>query len=242
MLADKHTSQQNKMFQGVTVHEVPEVNSSDFQAHWDKNRNETLQKFKDHDVDRKDTDKEIVVGRSDWKTKCAEFGVNLLILAALSYNIGIGVYECFVGGSSADLITDYYDYSKDGVAIDAFPRDIYKDTKSNAGILLGFGLLDLVVSIGTLVIWWAKCERSDVIAGVVIANGCACLIPFCYTAFLTWKVNDLSQEDIDTWNAVNPGFIRNLWRSENIMIVTLVFGVMWSVVVCAGYWLKICGK
>ena len=58
---------------------------------------------------------------------------------------------------------------------------------------------------------------------------------FCYSAFITWKIHDLKQSDIDTWNSVDPLYIENLNRNENVMYATVVPGTIMICVICIIY-------
>jgi putative flippase GtrA len=170
--------------------------------------------------------------------KNCRYGLKVVFAIAVTcYSVGFGIYEAYLGGRSAHLVVQYYDYSISvpnstlSVAIDALPRDIYKNTKENAGLLLTFGLIGVlgtIVAVGFL--FWK--EKESAVLSLSVANASVTLIPFCYSAFLTWKVHSLSTRDKETWDSVDPNFVKLLWKMEDVMIATVVPGVFWLIVAC----------
>jgi hypothetical protein len=78
---------------------------------------------------------------------------------------------------------------------------------------------------------WVR-DREKFLLGAALANLVVILLPFCYSAFLTWKLNSLSDADEATWDSIDTGFIDNLHRAEKLLIATVVPGSFWVVVVC----------
>jgi hypothetical protein len=160
-------------------------------------------------------------------------------VALVAYSLSIGIYESYVGGEAAKLVAEYYDQSVPvspgspiRVSIDSLPRDIYKNTKETAYIMLFCGIIGAV---GSVVVVgysaWVR-DREKFLLGAALANLVVILLPFCYSAFLTWKLNSLSDADEATWDSIDTGFIDNLHRAEKLLIATVVPGSFWVVVVC----------
>jgi hypothetical protein len=156
----------------------------------------------------------------------------MLIFLLFVDNIATGIYECYMGGQSAKLIANYYDYSENNVSIDAYPRDIYKNTKQTATIMLLFGAFGLVCAlIGSLVSIY-NCNKEYFMFGSVVGNMSVIVIPFCFSSFLTWKLNSLSEKDINTWNNIDVGFVDNLHNANALMWATLIPGICWVIIGC----------
>lgn len=171
---------------------------------------------------------------------CKKVLIVLGITLLACYNLAIGIYEVKVGGDAAKLVADYYDYSYQfpnitlSIAIDALPRDIYKNTKDTAGTMITFGVIAICLQVWALVLSACKADFEQMYWSFA-ADLSAVVAPFCLAAFLTWKVHSLSSKDIATWDAIDPLFIENLWRMQSILIATLVPGVIWTVVACFIY-------
>lgn len=174
--------------------------------------------------------------------KNQHIAICVFAIAMLLYSSAIGIYECETGGIAAKLTIEYHDYSVPisnnsaiRIAIDAFPRDIYKNTKETAYIMLACGVIGLVGVIATVVHASLKRNLVDFAFASAITNCIVILIPFCYSAFLTWKLNSLSDADINAWDSVDTGFIDNLERAQSLMIATIVPGVIWVIIACVAY-------
>lgn len=165
------------------------------------------------------------------------------VITLMVYTVGIGVFECYIGGRSASLVSEYYDYSVPingtsiSIAIDALPRDVYKNTKDVASTYLIFGVLGILGVLCFIVCFTysklvGEINKSYLILVVAASDAAAVLVPFCYSAFITWKLYSLSDNDIKTWDTVNPEFIQLFRYSEKLMIATVVPGCFWAVVAC----------
>ncbi len=159
------------------------------------------------------------------------FGVALLL-----YSAAIGIYECEMGGIAAGLTIEYYDQSfpiSEGspirIAIDSLPRNIYKNTKETAYVMLFCGVLGLIATIATVVYTMFKRDVEEFIIGAAASNAPVIAVPFCFSAFLTWKFHSMSDADTATWDSVDTGFVDNLARGEGLMIATVVPGVFWII-------------
>lgn len=179
---------------------------------------------------------------------CMSFKQIMFIAIAsclIGYSIAIGIYECFMGGIAANLVSDYYDYSSaingtsTSVSIDSFPRDIYKNTKQTAIIMLVCGAFGVIAAIAAIVYGMYKNSKETFAYASFVANVIVILVPFCYCSFLTWKLHSLSGKDRNTWNEINREFIRNLERAEHLMLATVVPGVCWTVLACVMWCMNI---
>jgi len=159
-------------------------------------------------------------------------------IALVVCSLSIGIYESYVGREAAKLVAEYYDQSVPvspgspiRVSIDSLPRDIYKNTKETAYIMLFCGIIGAVCSIIVIVYSaWVR-DRDKFLLGTALASLVVILIPFCYSEFLSWKLHSLSNKDEATWNLIDTGFIDNLRRAEKLAIAILVPCVFWLVIV-----------
>ncbi len=171
-------------------------------------------------------------------SKCKIITIILFIGILSAYSVGIGIYECFTGGIAANLVIEYYDYSMQvngtdvRIAIDALPRDVYKNTKNLAGILIFFGAAGIICTIGALIYGAYLRSKSNALYGSILSNIIIILVPFCYTAFLTAKLHTIDNDDVEFWNSIDKEFIRGYYRAQNIMIATIVPGVVWFIIIC----------
>jgi hypothetical protein len=155
-----------------------------------------------------------------------------------TYSIAISIYECYVGGIAAKLISKYYNYSvaidnsTSRIAIDAFPRDIYANTKMSAVIMIFCGSSGLIALVVSIYFMYYNRRINGMIYNLLSVNFIVILLPFCYSAFLTWKLHDLTIDDITAWNSINGEFIENLERSQNLLIATVIPGFTWCVALC----------
>lgn len=161
-------------------------------------------------------------------------------VALVAYSLSIGIYESYVGGEAAKLTAKYYDQSVPispgspiRVSIDSLPRDIYKNTKETVYIMLFCGIIGVIGSVIVIFCSALVLDREKFLLGAALANVVVILLPFCYSAFLTWKLHSLSNADEATWDSIDTGFIDNLHRAEKLLIATVIPGVFWIVVVCA---------
>ncbi len=168
--------------------------------------------------------------------RCENVAVGLFSVFLIIYSIAVGIYECYMGGLAAHIVANYYDYSASingtnvRVSINALPRDIYSNTKTSAEVMITCGALGVIAAvIGTVYAAYVR-SKSMFAGGAFLSNLIVILPPFCYCAFLTWKLHSLSDEDKYTWNSINSGFVDNLNRAEKLMICTSVFGVFWIIV------------
>lgn len=146
------------------------------------------------------------------------------------------IYEVVVGGIGANLTLHYYDYSRDNVQIDAFPRDIYKNTETYAGLYICFGILSVFAAIAVFIDAFKCCRLSDNGLSVgCYAHACVSVmnfVSFLYCAFLVWKLNDLSDPDIDFWDSIDERFIGNLHRMQTLIgLLSIVWVLSGSCVV-----------
>lgn len=159
-------------------------------------------------------------------------------IAIVVCSLSIGIYESYVGREAIKLAIEYYDQSVPvspgspiRVSIDSLPRDIYKNTKETAYIMLSCGIVGTVGNIIVIVYSaWVQ-DRKKFLLGTALASLVVILIPFCYSEFITWKLYSLSDKDEATWNLIDTGFIDNLRRVEKLAIVMLVPCVLWLVIV-----------
>jgi hypothetical protein len=171
-------------------------------------------------------------GKFNFKKLCY-IGVFALFAA---YTIGLSIYEIYTGGKAAALVARYYDYSGKingtniAIAIDSYPRDIYKNTKTTAGLLLGFPLFAFCIAIVGVCMGVYKKEAVLAYVAVLAAHMMVVLPQFCYCAFLTWKLHSLSSSDVDTWNFIDTGFIANLYHAQNILIASVFPIIAWCIV------------
>lgn len=160
-------------------------------------------------------------------------------IALVCYSLAIGIYEGYMGGEAAQLTAQYYDTSVPispgspiRVSIDSLPRDIYNNTKQTAYIMLIFGIIGAVSSLVVIGYGiWIR-NREKFLLGAAISNLIVILLPFCYSAFLTWKLHSLSSADEDTWDSIDYRFIDNLRRAEKLLIGTSIPGTFWAIVIC----------
>ena len=164
-------------------------------------------------------------------------------IAMTVYSLSVGAYELYVGGEAARLVAKYYSYSMPitgtggpaSVAIDALPRDIYKNTKETAIVMLIFGAVAVVCTVITIGYSAYTKSKETFLTGIAISNAIVIVIPFCFSAFLTWKLHSLSDADEATWDFVDRGFINNLGRAEKLLMATVIPGCVWTVIGCILY-------
>ena len=173
------------------------------------------------------------------RTKSFLLGIALYV--TLIYIVGTSVYEAILGGKAAAVVASYYDYSYPipnstvTIAIDALPRDVYKDTKTVAGILLSMGIAALVCSLGALCVSWCPCFPNtrawfpNALA-LGFASGFMAILPFSYAAFVVWKYNSMSQADKTLWDSVDVRFMQVFSEMYKILIITAVPFGAWLVV------------
>jgi hypothetical protein len=172
-------------------------------------------------------------------SKCKSFALSLLVTALCMYSFGIGVYECYLGSVSVRLVSEYHGYSAEignsTISINSFPRDIYSDTKTNAALMIFCGSTGIIMVLLSL---WMLCYTKKFmifLVCLIVANISVIVIPFCYATFLTWKYNSMSSNDKIIWNNVDTGFIDNLKHSQDLLIATVVPGVVWFIALVGAF-------
>jgi hypothetical protein len=169
--------------------------------------------------------------------------IGIMVYVTLAYTLLIASYEMVWGVEAANIIRDRYDYSYNipnttvYISIEALPRDVYKDTKALASILLTMSACSFVCSMMAIAgicwktlrskipnAWWP----NEVIVG--LANFSASMLPFAYGAFILWKYDTMSEEDKTTWNNVDSRFMHLFSQSEPLLIMTAFPFAYWSIV------------
>ena len=160
------------------------------------------------------------------------------------YTLGILLSELILGGKAAHLILNFYDFELGGIAIDAFCRDIYKDTKNmsiNFLVIGGIGMIVIVVCFIYFMCYkiQANCwdcqpffpDSNDTSAfdtAPIICNFMATFMAVGLCGFVTWKVHSLSSECADFWNMkVSPDFIHLFESTKSLLIVSGIGGGCW---------------
>ena len=153
------------------------------------------------------------------------------------YTFGILLAELILGGQAFHLILKFYDFDLDGIAINAFCRDIYKDTKNMCINFLVIGILGLVALLVCFVYFvcyklqdtcwkcqpfFPDCDDSNSLnTGPIICNLLGVFMAVGVCGFLTWKVNSLSIECADFWNNwVSPDFIQLFQSTKTLLIIS----------------------
>jgi hypothetical protein len=179
---------------------------------------------------------------TDYKQKLLIF----LTILTIIYNIAIGIYECAIGGEAAKLTVKYYDSSFEisntsniRISIDSLPRDLYKDIKNTSVLLIVCSCLALILQIGSFAHFMMYRNQLTFNYSTFFSNAFIVIAPFCNSAFLTWKLHDMSQQDIDTWNLIDEGFINILEKNLSILIVTVfpffTYFIIFICVMCSNY-------
>jgi hypothetical protein len=172
---------------------------------------------------------------------CKLFGMILLTGMILAYSVAIGIYECNMGGIAATTVINYYDYSVPingtnvRIAIDALPRDVYKNTKEMAIIMLISGIIGSIFALSSVVYGFCTKNKTYALIGSVATMAVVVTLPFCYSAFMSAKLSTMSSDDIALWNSINPEFINGYIRAQALLIATVVPGVVFSVLLCVTY-------
>lgn len=173
------------------------------------------------------------------------------------YTLGILLSELILGGKAARLILNFYDFELGGIAIDAFCRDIYKDTKNiaiNFLVVGGIGMIVLLVAFIYFMCYkiqencW-NCQpffpdASDSNAldtAPVICNFMTTFMAVGLCGFVTWKVHSLSSECSDFWNTkVSPDFIHLFESTKSLLIISGIGAGSWifavvTLFICANF-------
>lgn len=174
-----------------------------------------------------ETQQKIALNKMTTKTTLPAWAY-LLFMA----NIGLAIYQIVIGGQSAKLVAEYYDYSLPingtnvRVSIDSLPRDVYKDLKNAAVIFLITGVVGVVGSVAGLI---KKQNELIYFANLILVS-----LPFCYAAYLVWKFRSISSDDATVWNNVNTRFIGMLKKSIGILVTTSIGAFVWLILImCA---------
>ena len=162
----------------------------------------------------------------------------------LAYTLIVASFEMVWGVEAASVIADRYDYSYNipnttvYISIEALPRDVYKDTKALASILLTMGSLSLTIGAGTLVFicypkkcspWWP----NELLTG--LSSFFTSMLPFAYGAFVLWKFKTMTETEKSVWDDVDPRFMQVFSRMEPLLILNgLPFGVWTGVCIGLG--------
>jgi hypothetical protein len=168
------------------------------------------------------------------------------------YTLAVTLAELVIGIKAAQVVASYYDFAINNVSIDAFCRDIYKNTKDVATtyiIVSGISMLWLIVAF----VYWLVCSRKETLAsyqpcapvktdddsansvtfGPLVVNALTSLTALAFGAFLTWKRHDLSSECRDFWNnQVSPDFLAIFGYCQELLIATAVVGGIWCIILC----------
>jgi len=169
--------------------------------------------------------------------------LGLALYTALVYVLVVASFEMMWGVEAASVISDRYDYSYNipnttiSISIDALPRDVYKDTKALASILLTMSACSFLVSAVAIVSICSKSCRSQMPNAwwpnellVAISTFAVSMLPFAYGAFILWKYDTMSEQDKTTWNNVDSRFMHVFSQSEPLLIMTALPFAYWSIV------------
>uniref|UniRef100_A0A6C0CMP8 Uncharacterized protein n=1 Tax=viral metagenome TaxID=1070528 RepID=A0A6C0CMP8_9ZZZZ len=147
------------------------------------------------------------------------------------------------GVEAASVISDRYEYSYNipnttiSISIDALPRDVYKDTKALASILLTMSACSFLVSGVAIASICVKNFRSRMPNAwwpnellVAMSTFAVSMLPFAYGAFILWKYETMSEQDKTTWNNVDSRFMHVFSQSKPLLIMTALPFAFWSIV------------
>jgi len=160
------------------------------------------------------------------------------------YTLGILLSELILGGKAARLIVNFYDFELGGIAIDAFCRDIYKDTKNMAVVFLLVGGIAMLMMLVCFIYFMcykiqANCwscqpffpdsdESNLVDTGPLVCNLMAVITAVGKCGFITWKVYSLSSDCSDFWNMkVSPDFIHLFESTQSLLIISGIGAGSW---------------
>lgn len=169
---------------------------------------------------------------------CRTVMYGVAIWAAFAYILGISLFQSAIGGKAATTVIDNYDYSYHfpnstvSVAIDALPRDIYKDTKNAAGLFLTFPILALTGCVFACGYGFYKRQYYPEEFSLLISSGCAGTITFGYASFMVWKINSLSSDDRVVWDTVDTRFLEVFEAMKGVLAVTVIDFTVWVVIGC----------
>ena len=169
--------------------------------------------------------------------------IGLVFYIALAYTLVVASYEMMWGVEAASVISDRYHYSYNipnttvYISIEALPRDVYKDTKALASILLTMSACTfLLSSVAIASICWKKCRSQMPNAWwpnelfLALSTFSMSMLPFSYGAFILWKYDTMSEQDKTMWNNVDPRFMHVFSQSEPLLIMTAFPFAAWSIV------------
>ena len=169
--------------------------------------------------------------------------IGLVLYISLAYTLVVASYEMIWGVEAASVISDRYDYSYNipnttiSISIDALPRDVYKDTKALASILLTMSACSFMLSaLAIASICWKRCRSQIPNAWwpnelfVALATVAVSMLPFAYGAFILWKYDTMSEQDKTTWNNVDSRFMHVFSQSEPLLIMTAFPFAFWFIV------------
>jgi len=172
---------------------------------------------------------------------------------AWGYTLAILIAELVIGGKAATVVHSFYSFEIDHISIDAFCRDIYKDTKSVATTYILIAAICFIWFLLRFLQWlcWIP-RRCEVLSaqpcipfevdslnflhlGALGASAISTITAVAYGAFLTWKLHDLSTECRDFWNVqVSPDFLAIFGYCQTLLIATAVVGGVWCIIFLIG--------
>lgn len=168
------------------------------------------------------------------------FTTKILVLVCTIYAFIIMCVIFDNGGTAASLTIKYYSYSAlipnttISVAIDALPRDVYKNVKTDAVILLISASTGAICFLGLLycILFGGK-EGFDYIYVILfLFVACVTFMPFGYNSFMTWKNSTLSETDRSVWDSVDGRFMELFSDAGTILGLTAPGFVLTGGIIC----------
>jgi len=168
------------------------------------------------------------------------------------YTIAVLIAELIIGGKAADLVAHYYDFSLNGISIDAFCRDIYKDTKSVGITFIAIAACCTICCVIGLVYFCATIKDSRAwqpffpgedcnfaTLAPILSSAVSTMLAVAYGGFLTWKLHSLNSDCRAFWDTnVSPGFVNLLYDTQRLLIATAAVGGFWVIVFIIGFCLQ----
>lgn len=189
---------------------------------------------------------------SDCVGTCKQLSTLIGGWLAWGYTLAILIAELVIGGKAAHVVYSFYSFEIDHISIDAFCRDIYKDTKSVATVYLLVAVMCFIWFLLCFLQWLCWTQKRSVISaqpcipyeedsynflhfGALGASALSTITAVSYGAFLTWKLHDLSTECRDFWNVqVSPDFLAIFGYCQTLLIAAAVVGGVWCIIFLIG--------